>query len=121
MIATGGTALRSMVWPSAAERGDQFVVNDLHHHLAGGHRLDNGGADRLLADPLGEVSDHVERDVGLEQRAAHLAHRGVDIGLAQRAAAGQPIENATKLFRQIVEQCCCPSLSRVMTTLHQPK
>ena len=87
-----------------AERGDQFVMNDLHHHLAGGHRLDHGGADRLLADLFGKASDHVERDVGLQQRAAHLAHRGIDVGLRQRPAPRQPIENATKLFRQIVEQ-----------------
>ena len=108
MIATGGTALRSMVWPSAAERGDQFVMDDLDHHLAGRDRLDDGGADRLLADAIGEASDHVERDVGFQQRAAHLAHRGIDIGFRQRAAPRQPIENATKLFRQIVEQCRCP-------------
>ena len=86
-----------------AERGDQFVMDDLHHHLAGGHRLDHGGADRLLADFFGKTADHVERDVGLQQRAAHLAHRGIDIGLRQRPAPRQPIENATKLFRQIVE------------------
>ena len=87
-----------------AEGGDQFVMDDLHHHLAGGHRLDHGGADRLLADLFGEAPDDVERDVGLEQRAAHLAHRGVDVGLRQRPAPRQPIENATQLFRQIVEQ-----------------
>ena len=85
------------------KRGDQFVMDDLHHHLAGGHRLDHGGADRLLADPIDEAADHVERDVGLEQRAAHLAHRGIDVGLRQRPAPGQPIENATQFFRQIVE------------------
>ena len=86
-----------------AERGDQLVMDDLHHHLAGGHRLDHGGADRLLADLFGKAPDHVERDVGLQQRAAHLAHRRIDVGLRQRPAPRQPIENATKLFRQIVE------------------
>ena len=91
------------------EGGDQFVVDDLHHHLAGRHRLDHGGADRLLANFFGKTSDHVERDVGLQQRAAHLAHRGIDVGLGQRPAPGQPIENATKFFRQIVEHFSCPS------------
>ena len=90
------------------ERGDQFVMDDLDHHLAGRDRLDDGGADRLLADAIGEASDNVERDVGFQQRAAHLAHRGVDIGFRQRTAARQPIEYPTKLFRQIVEQCRCP-------------
>ena len=35
-----------------------------------------------------EIAHHVERDVGFEQRAAHLAHRFIDIGLGQRAACG---------------------------------
>ena len=91
-----------------AERGDQFVMDDLDHHLAGRDRLDDGGADRLLADAIGEASDDLERDVGLEQRAAHLAHRGVDVLLGQRTAPRQTIEYPTKLFRQIVEQCRCP-------------
>ena len=90
------------------KRGDQFVMDDLDHHLAGRDRLDDGGADRLFADAIDEAADHVERDVGLQQRAAHLAHRSVDIGLRQRTAARQPIEYPTKLFRQIVEQCRCP-------------
>ena len=96
--------------PFRAERGDQLVMDDLHHHLAGRDRLDDSRADRLLAHALGETAHHVERHVGLEQRAAHLAHRGVDVGLRQRAAACQPIENATKLFRQIVEQGRAPNI-----------
>src|SRR6266403_850211 len=84
-------------------------MDDLDHHLAGRDRLDDGGADRLLAHAIGEASDDIERDVSLEQRAAHLAHRGVDIGLRQRTAARQPIEYPTKLFRQIVEQCRYPA------------
>ena len=42
------------------------------------------------------------------QRAAHLAHRGIDILFGQRTAPRQFIEDATKLFRQIVEQCRYP-------------
>ena len=83
-------------------------MDDLDHHLAGRDRLDDGGADRLLADAVGKTSDNVKRDVGFQQRAAHFAHRGVDVGLRQRTAARQPIEYPTKLFRQIVEQCRCP-------------
>src|ERR1700722_31540 len=84
-------------------------MDDLHHPLAGSDRLDHGGADRLLADPFGEAAHHVERDVGLEQSAPNLAHRGIDIGFRQRPAAGQPIQNAAKLFRQIVEQMRRPA------------
>ena len=91
-----------------AKRRDQFVMDDLDHHLAGRDRLDDGGADRLLADAVDEASDDLERNVGFQQRAAHLAHRGVDVGFGQRTAARQPIEYPTKPFRQIVEQCRCP-------------
>ena len=50
-----------------------------------------------------EGAHHVERDVGLEQRAAHLAQRGVDVGLGQRAAPRQAVENAAEPFGQTVE------------------
>ena len=88
-------------------------MDDLDDHLAGGDRLDDGSADRLLTDAVGKISDNLERDVGFQQRAAHLAHRGIDIGFRQRAAARQPIEYPTKLFRQIVEQCRCPLSCRL--------
>ena len=85
------------------QRRNELVVDDLDHHLARRHRLDDGGADRLLADLIGEAAHHLQRDVGFQQCAAHFAHRRIDVRLGQRAAARQPIENATKLFRQIVE------------------
>jgi hypothetical protein len=84
------------------ERGDQFVMDDLDHHLAGRDRLDDGGADRLLADAIGEISDNLERDVGFQQRAAHLAHRGIDVALGQRAAARQ----ADREFHQAFPTDC---------------
>ena len=43
-----------------------------------------------------EIAHHVERDVGLEQRAAHLAHRFGDVGLGQRALAGELVENGAE-------------------------
>ena len=49
-------------------------------------------ADGPLADPCDEVLDDLEVDVRLEQRQADLAHRGVDVGLADPAAAGQVAE-----------------------------
>ena len=46
----------------------------------------------LLADPGDEVLDDLEVDVRLEQGQADLAHGGVDVGLADPAAAGQAAE-----------------------------
>ena len=64
-----------------AERAHELVMHDLDDHLAWGD-----GAHHLLADGLrphriGKVAHHVERHVGLEQRAADLAHRFIDVGL----------------------------------------
>ena len=83
-----------------AERRDQFVVHDLDDHLAGRDRLDDFDADRALLHLIDKGARHVERDVGLEQRAADLAQRRIDIGLRQRAAPRQAIEDAAKPFRQ---------------------
>ena len=87
----------------AAERLDQRVVDDLDHHLAGPDRLDDRGADRLGAGAVDERAHDLERDVGLEQRAAHLAHRSVDVLLGERAAAGQLVQYAGELFGQALE------------------
>ena len=100
MMATGGAALRSMRLAVGAQRRDQLVVHDLDDHLAGRDRLHHLDADRLLLDLVGEGARHVERDVGFEQRAAHFAHRRIDVGFGERAAAGEAVENAAKLFRQ---------------------
>ncbi len=77
MIATGGAAFRSMPvfapLAAGAERRDKLVVHDLHDHLAGRHRLHHFDADGLFLDAINERARHVERDVRLEQRTAHLA------------------------------------------------
>ena len=87
----------------AAERLDQRVVDDLDHHLAGLDRLDDRRADRLGAGAVDERAHDLERDVRLEQRAAHLAHRGVDVLLGEGAAAGQFIQYAGELFGKALE------------------
>ena len=53
-----------------------------------------------------KAAHHVERDVGLEQRAPHLAQRGVDVGFGQRAAPREPVENAAKPIGQAFEHAC---------------
>ena len=87
-----------------AERCDKLVVHDLHDHLAGRDRFHHLDADGLLLDVVGEGARHVERDVGFQQRAANLAQRRIDVGFAERAAAGEAVENAAEFFRQSVEQ-----------------
>ena len=76
-----------------AEHGDQFVMDDLHDHLAGLDRLEHLGADGLGAHLVDEGADDLERHVGLDQRTANLAQRSRNIGLGERAAAGQTVQN----------------------------
>ena len=77
-----------------AEHGDELVVDDLDDHLAWRDRAQNLLADRLGLHLVDEVAHHIERDVRLEQGAAHLAHRLADVALGQRAATRQLVENA---------------------------
>ena len=78
-------------------------MHDLHDHLAGRDRFDHLDADGTPFDLFGEGAGDVERHVGLEQRAAHLAQRGIDIGFRQRAAPGQAVEDAVQPIRKTVE------------------
>jgi hypothetical protein len=52
----------------------------------------------ILLHPVGERAHDVERDIGLDQRAGHLPHGFGDIGLGQRAAARELIEDAREAF-----------------------
>src|SRR6478752_4921222 len=60
-------------------------------------------ADGLLADPCDEVLDDLEVDVRLEQRQAHFAHGGVDVGLADPTAAREGAEGLAKPVAEGVE------------------
>ncbi len=90
--------------PLRAQRRNELVVHDLDDHLAGGDRLHHLDADRVLLHFVDEDARDIERDVGFQQRAAHLAQTLVDVGFAERAAAGEAVENAAEIFRQRVEQ-----------------
>ena len=102
MMTTGGGALRS-IGCARAQRFDQLVVHDLHDHLAGRDRFDHLYADRALLDLVGEGAGNVERHVGLDECAPHLAQRRLHIGLRQRAAPGQPVEDAVETLGKTVE------------------
>ncbi len=79
-----------------AEHAHELVMHDLDHHLAGRDRARHFLADGLLAHLGDEIAHHIESDIGLEQRAAHLAHGFADIGLGQRTFPGELVENGAK-------------------------
>ena len=76
------------------------IADDL---LAGGQAAQDVGPDRPLADPRHEVLDDLEVDVRLEQAEPDLAHRGIDVGLADPAAAGQVAERLAQALAERVE------------------
>ena len=69
---------------------------------------------RLLADARDEVLDDLEVDVRLEQREPDLAHGGVDVGLADPAAAGQVAERLAQPLAEGVEHGPVRTPYRVM-------
>ncbi len=110
MMTTGAGALRSIVDALGAEHLDQLVMDDLDDHLAGLDRLQDLGADGLVAHVVGEGADDFERHVGLEQRTAHLAQRRRDIGFRQRATAGQAVQDGAKAVLESSQTSLLPSV-----------
>ncbi len=88
---------------AGGQERDQLLVDDLHDLLAGGQAVEDLGAGRALAHAGHEVLDDLEVDVRLEQRQAHLAHGGIDVGLADSPAARQGTEGLAQPLAQRVE------------------
>src|SRR5204862_7082157 len=61
------------------------------------------GTDGSFSNAADEVLDHLEVDVGLEEAEPDLAHRGVDVGFTDAAAAGEVGERLAQPFAEIVE------------------
>ena len=90
---------------ASAKHGRQLFVDDLHDLLGRIQRLGNLGAERTLADSAGEGTHHVERHVGVEQRAADFADRTIDISLGKLAFALQMLERIREPICQRTK-CC---------------
>ena len=87
----------------APEDLDELVVDDADDLLAGGDRLQHLGAVGPLAHARDEVADDAEVDVGLEQRDAHLAQGGIEVGLGDASAAAEPGEGGLESFAEGVK------------------
>ena len=86
-----------------AKHLDQRIVDDLDDLLARRDRAKHLLADRLLGRAVDELAHDRQRDVGLEQGDANLAHRAAHVGLVQRAAAAQAVEDAAQTIAQALE------------------
>ena len=100
---TAGLPWRRNVRSPRREQLDELVVDDLHDLLAGGEAAQDLRADGLLADPPDDVLDDLEVDVGLEQGQPDLARGGIDVRLADPAAAGQVGERLAQSIAEVVE------------------
>ena len=87
----------------AAEHRDERVVDDLDDLLARGDRTQHRLADRGLGHLVDEPAHHGQRDIGLEQRDADLAHGFAHVRLVERAAPAQPVEDPAEAVGQTVE------------------
>jgi flavin-binding protein dodecin len=86
-----------------AHQRRELLVDDLHHLLAGRQALRDVLAERALLDAIDELLDHLEVDVGLEQREADLAHRFRDRLLVQAPALPQVAERGLEPVAERVE------------------
>ncbi len=78
-------------------------MNHAHQRLARRQRADDVRADGLGAHGGDEVLDDRERDVGFEQREAHLAQRVLDVFVGQPRLAAQLLHDAAEPLGQVVE------------------
>ena len=86
----------------AHQRG-QFAVHDTDQRLAGRQRSGDLRADGLFPDPVDEVPDHRQRDVGFEQREPHFAQRVLDVVIGEPGLPAQLLDDAGKSLCEIVE------------------
>ena len=100
---TGAGALRSIDLRVRAQHLHELVVDDLDDLLAGRDRTDHLGPDGARPHLVGEGAHDLERHVGLEQRAADLAQRRVDVLLGQRAAARETVEDGGEFVGKAFE------------------
>ena len=79
MMPTGGRPPRSRRLASPPSSRRQLVVDDLDHLLARGEALQTSSPTARSRTRVDEILDHLEVDVGLEQRQAHLAQGLLDL------------------------------------------
>ena len=83
----------------AAHQRGELAMDDADQRLPGRQRADDFLADRLVLDRRDEVLDDRQRDVGFEQREAHLAQRVLDVVVGEPCLAAQPFDDVRQPLR----------------------
>ena len=99
-----GTAVGPVDLPGlAAQDLDELLVDDLDNLLTRVEGLGACGVDRLLAHRGGEGTHNGQGDVGLQEGAADLGDRGVDVGLGETTLAAQLVEGGGDAIGEVAE------------------
>ena len=77
---------------------DQLLMDDVDQLLGGIERFEDRFADGLLADPVHEVLDHRQADVGLEQGPLDQLEAFAHVRLGKPSASAQGPECRTQVF-----------------------
>ena len=99
----GGVALEAERPIARREELDELVVDDLDDLLTGGEAGQDLRTDGALPDPAHDVLDDLEVDVRLEQGQPDLARGGIDVRLADPAAAGERGKRLAQPIAEVVE------------------
>ena len=86
-----------------AEDLHQLVADDLDDLLRGRQGLEHFLAHGFLADPLDELLDYLEVDVGFEQSDTDLPQSNIHVLCREFAFSAQVLENALELIRKVVK------------------
>ena len=92
--------MHAQVQPTASAAHDryQLLMDDADEGLTRRQTAHHLGANRTGFDRLDEGLDHRQRDVGFEQREAHLGQRLGDVVFGQSAATTQSLRGAGESF-----------------------
>ena len=82
---------------------DKLVVDDLDDLLLGPHSLDELRSRRPVGDPLHELLDDLQIDVGFQQRGANLAQSLLHVRFGQNAADLEAPKGGRKPFLKVIE------------------
>ena len=86
-----------------AEQVHQFVVDNLHDLLSRLDTLHNFLAEGLAFDPVDKIADHLEIDIGIEQRESNLAQRFADVLFGNLPQPAQVSERILELAADCIE------------------
>ncbi len=86
-----------------AHEAREFAMHHPDQGLPGRKAADHLLAHRLVLHRRDEVLHDRQRDVGLEQRHAHLAQRLLHVGFGQARLAAYRLYDARKAVRQVIE------------------